>query len=143
MRLAHSFEGRIGADYSPIGITSNIDRFFICVLLRLNFFPCTKLPWRDSDKIPMKQYQSVGKIACFVTALFLILNWFGGMSVVAGASLSEDKPVRVTTNFDGDWRFLKADAAGAEKTEFDDATWRKLDVPHDWSIEGPFEFDVW
>lgn len=45
---------------------------------------------------------------------------------------------RTTTPFDGDWRFLKADAPGAEQVSFDDSTWRKLDVPHDWSIEGPF-----
>jgi beta-galactosidase len=30
---------------------------------------------------------------------------------------------------------LRADAPGAEVPEFDDSTWRKLDVPHDWSIE--------
>ncbi len=47
-------------------------------------------------------------------------------------------PARVTTTFDAGWRFLKADAPGAEKSEFDDAAWRRLDVPHDWSIEGPF-----
>jgi beta-galactosidase len=45
---------------------------------------------------------------------------------------------RQTLSFDPGWRFLKADAAGAEKPEFDDAAWRTLDVPHDWSIEGPF-----
>src|SRR5438128_1065572 len=49
------------------------------------------------------------------------------------------EPARAITSFDADWRFLKADATGAEKPEFDDATWRKLDVPHDWSIEGPFD----
>ncbi|HEU5397348.1 MAG TPA: glycoside hydrolase family 2 TIM barrel-domain containing protein, partial [Verrucomicrobiae bacterium] len=27
---------------------------------------------------------------------------------------------------------------GAEQAAFNDAAWRKLDVPHDWSIEGPF-----
>jgi beta-galactosidase len=47
--------------------------------------------------------------------------------------------VRITTAFDADWRFLKGDAAGAEQPDFNDATWRKLDVPHDWSIEGPFD----
>jgi len=41
-------------------------------------------------------------------------------------------------NFDAGWRFLKADAPGVEKNNFDDSAWRKLDVPHDWSIEGPF-----
>jgi len=33
---------------------------------------------------------------------------------------------------------LKADAPCAEQPGFADADWRKLDVPHDWSIEGPF-----
>ncbi len=45
---------------------------------------------------------------------------------------------RVTDNFDAGWSFLKADATGAEQVAFDDTTWRKLDLPHDWSIEGPF-----
>lgn len=46
---------------------------------------------------------------------------------------------RIITSFDTGWRFLKADAAGAEKPDFADAAWRALDVPHDWSIEGPFD----
>jgi beta-galactosidase len=46
---------------------------------------------------------------------------------------------RVTTPFDADWRFLKGAAENAEKTTFDDAAWQKLNVPHDWSIEGPFD----
>jgi beta-galactosidase len=45
---------------------------------------------------------------------------------------------RLTENFDSNWSFLKADAPGAEQNQFDDSAWRKLDVPHDWSIEGPF-----
>ena len=46
---------------------------------------------------------------------------------------------RVTASFDADWRFFKGDAQGAEAKEFDDSDWRRLDVPHDWSIEGPFD----
>jgi beta-galactosidase len=49
------------------------------------------------------------------------------------------KRARVVTSFDTDWRFLKADAPAAERPEFNDAAWRVLDVPHDWSIEGPFD----
>ena len=45
---------------------------------------------------------------------------------------------RVTGSFDAGWRFLKADAPGAEQPQFDDSAWRMVDVPHDWSIEGPF-----
>jgi len=45
---------------------------------------------------------------------------------------------RVTENFDAGWRFLQADAPGAEQNNFNDAAWRPLDLPHDWSIAGPF-----
>ena len=38
-------------------------------------------------------------------------------------------------SFDADWRFFRGDPAGAESTDFDDGDWRRLDVPHDWSIE--------
>ncbi len=43
---------------------------------------------------------------------------------------------RDTTLFDRDWKFLLGDPAGAEKPGFNDAGWRPLDLPHDWSIEG-------
>ena len=46
---------------------------------------------------------------------------------------------RITLSFDKDWRFMKGDASGAEQITFNDAAWRKLDVPHDWSIEGPYD----
>ena len=45
----------------------------------------------------------------------------------------------MTSSFDREWRFLKGDAPGAEKNEFNDGDWRRIDVPHDWSIEGPFD----
>ncbi|HEY1806188.1 MAG TPA: glycoside hydrolase family 2 TIM barrel-domain containing protein [Terracidiphilus sp.] len=44
---------------------------------------------------------------------------------------------RITESFDFGWKFSKSDASGAELLEFDDAGWRALDLPHDWSIEGP------
>jgi beta-galactosidase len=46
---------------------------------------------------------------------------------------------RVTIPLDDDWRFRLGDLAGQEKAGFDDSTWRIVKVPHDWSIEGPFE----
>jgi len=30
-------------------------------------------------------------------------------------------------------------AGGAAATEFDDSDWRRLDLPHDWAVEGPFD----
>jgi beta-galactosidase len=53
--------------------------------------------------------------------------------VQAAASLFAEGPR--DRLFDSDWRFLRGDATGAENPAFDDSEWRKLDVPHDWSIE--------
>ena len=38
-------------------------------------------------------------------------------------------------DFDADWHFIKDSIPGAEQVAFDDAKWRVLDLPHDWSIE--------
>lgn len=35
------------------------------------------------------------------------------------------------------WRFHLGDAPGAEEIEFDDRAWRRVDLPHDWSVESP------
>ena len=45
------------------------------------------------------------------------------------------QPRRVT-NMDAGWRFHQGDVMGAEAATYDDMDWRKLDLPHDWSIEG-------
>lgn len=50
--------------------------------------------------------------------------------------------------FDFNWRFHKGAALGAEAPSFDDSKWRKVDLPHDWSIEdlpgtnSPFNIDA-
>jgi beta-galactosidase len=45
---------------------------------------------------------------------------------------------RIRDSFDFGWRFIKGDVPGAQLPDFDDGDWRALDLPHDWSIEGPF-----
>ncbi len=47
-------------------------------------------------------------------------------------------PARLTENFDAGWQFVQADTPGAEQNQFDDSTWQKVNLPHDWSIAGPF-----
>jgi beta-galactosidase len=37
--------------------------------------------------------------------------------------------------FDFDWKFYRGDVENAELADFNDSTWRLLDLPHDWSIE--------
>jgi beta-galactosidase len=46
---------------------------------------------------------------------------------------------RITESFDFDWKFQIADPSGAEQPDFRDSAWRALDLPHDWSIEGPID----
>ena len=36
--------------------------------------------------------------------------------------------------FDSDWLFSKDKVANAQQIAFNDTQWRKLDIPHDWSI---------
>jgi beta-galactosidase len=61
----------------------------------------------------------------------------------AAAQSESSASARIVSSFDLDWRFFRADAAddvkGAENPDFDDSAWRKLNVPHDWGIEGPFD----
>jgi beta-galactosidase len=40
-----------------------------------------------------------------------------------------------TISFDGTWLFTKDSVTNAEQVKFDDSKWRKVDLPHDWSIE--------
>lgn len=76
-----------------------------------------------------------------------IVTAMGGLGVGCGAGMagaSADRPqtlesARIVQSLDADWQFIGADVQGAERPEFDDATWRKVDVPHDWSIAGPFD----
>ncbi len=44
-------------------------------------------------------------------------------------------------DFDFNWRFSKGNFATAMMPGFDDSDWRTVNVPHDWSIEGPFSAD--
>jgi len=45
-------------------------------------------------------------------------------------------------DFDFDWRFSRGDFATAMIPAFDDGDWRLVNVPHDWSVEGPFRADL-
>ncbi|MBN2717681.1 MAG: glycoside hydrolase family 2 protein [Deltaproteobacteria bacterium] len=43
-----------------------------------------------------------------------------------------------TVTLDDDWKFNLGNAAGADGAMFDDSSWRSINVPHDWSVELPF-----
>ena len=45
-------------------------------------------------------------------------------------------------DFNEGWSFQLGDVSGAEKMDFDDGAWRRLTLPHDWSIEQDFTHSV-
>ena len=50
------------------------------------------------------------------------------------AAFSQIKAGR-NQSFDTNWKFKKGKEIDAKAGTFNDSNWRKLDVPHDWSIE--------
>ncbi len=53
-------------------------------------------------------------------------------AVTAQAQVSFGEP----SKFNDGWLFKLADDSTAVNPKYDDSKWRKLDLPHDWSIEG-------
>src|SRR5688572_25302575 len=65
--------------------------------------------------------------------LFVLLN-----AILLTVNLSALAQTRSIMPVDSNWRFLKGNAAGAEKVDFNDSTWQTVNVPPDWSVEGQF-----
>ena len=79
------------------------------------------------------------KLTAFITFISLFL--FGGLPVCQAVE-TEANFGRQTLNFDQAWRFHLGEFAGAEKPELVDSGWLAVDVPHDFSIEGPPGADI-
>ncbi len=61
------------------------------------------------------------------------------MSGLLAAGLAGPGLARVRESADSGWRFFLGDAAGADQPGFNDTAWRRLNLPHDWSIEAAFD----
>ncbi len=71
----------------------------------------------------------MNKITCIGLLLLCLL-----------VACKNDKPQsRNQFSFDYDWKFTTGEHTGAEHPQFDDSGWRLLNVPHDFSIEHPFD----
>ncbi len=65
-------------------------------------------------------------ILCYLIIFLLSsTNSFSQKAIPAGRNQS----------FDTDWTFKKGKTAEPKNENFDDSKWKKLDLPHDWSIE--------
>lgn len=53
------------------------------------------------------------------------------------SAFSSESDVRQNIPLNKGWKFILADIEDAKDPDFDDSNWRTLNLPHDWSIEGP------
>src|SRR5271165_1697234 len=60
------------------------------------------------------------------------------MAFMVGSGMRAETPqtARQQVPADFNWKFMAGDPAGAEAVAFSDASWRTVNLPHDWSIEG-------
>jgi beta-galactosidase len=74
------------------------------------------------------------KLAIRMAALMLLVAV--SLDAFSFSLIRSNKRVNNQTLFDQGWTFALGDHPEAAAPDFDDKTWRKLDLPHDWSIEG-------
>ncbi|MGN7202713.1 beta-galactosidase GalB [Pedobacter sp. SAFR-022] len=58
---------------------------------------------------------------------------------IGGTKTFAQQQPRQELDFNKGWKFTLGDQAGWSAAELNDKTWRTLDLPHDWSIEGKFD----
>lgn len=74
------------------------------------------------------------------------------VACVLGQAAFAAAPARTRESFDQGWLFArfglqadgtrKAEPSTPESPAFDDSSWRQLDIPHDWGVEGPFRLEL-
>jgi len=69
----------------------------------------------------------------FIISLFAAL--------ICNAVYAKNSPARYHLLMDRNWKFFLGDDKAASGIGFNDNSWRLLDLPHDWSIEGEFKKD--
>ena len=67
-----------------------------------------------------------------LTALVPLL---ASLTFAAATAAAKPAPPRLEIAADSGWKFFLGDPSGAEAPSFADASWRNVDLPHDWSIE--------
>lgn len=72
-----------------------------------------------------------------VISVLMILSF----TIAKCDNASERNNEREIINFNFSWKFHKGDLPDGQFINLDDSEWRLLDLPHDWSIEGPFSGD--
>ncbi|MBK8564291.1 MAG: DUF4982 domain-containing protein [Saprospiraceae bacterium] len=75
----------------------------------------------------MKKFIKILQLCVLALVAFLLFSF----------SKTNDNP-RTVEKFNTDWHFILGDSVAYKLPNFDHTNWRKLRLPHDWSIEGSF-----
>src|ERR1700722_15323259 len=67
------------------------------------------------------------------------LRAFAALLSLAGLAAAAQAGPRADLNFDPDWRFIKADPAGADAPAFDDSGWTAVSAPHTYNDVDTFD----
>lgn len=87
-------------------------------ILRFKLFPTAKVRVLTNLKVN------------FIFKLILALT------LLSGTAFAQS---RTRISFNKDWKFFLGDEPNAKSPAYNDLKWRKLTLPHDWSIEGKFD----
>jgi len=60
-------------------------------------------------------------------------------TTVVKAKLSSESTMDEVVNFNANWKFQLGELPEFYVPAYNDSSWRTLDVPHDWSVEGKFD----
>jgi len=71
-----------------------------------------------------------------IITCYLRLVIYSCLLLVALQGLAQSP--RQTELFTAGWKFHKGDVPDGESNKLEDHDWRAVELPHDWSIEGPF-----
>ncbi len=77
----------------------------------------------------MLNFRQIPTAGLFIASLIL------SVTPIVGQSGGNKEPGKIRS-FDSDWRFMAGEMKGAENPNYNDSKWLKVNVPHDWSIEG-------
>ena len=75
--------------------------------------------------------------ACLPRTLIAFCLFWGAMIAAVPAARGSDS--RHCDLFDFGWRFHLGDSPTAAAPGYDDSGWNPVDLPHDWSIDGPYD----
>ena len=80
--------------------------------------------------VGMKRFIEITSLVVFLVAC---------TASCCAAVISENESVREERLLCDGWRFTREDSMSFARCDFDDSSWERVTVPHDWGIYGPFD----